>query len=55
MDFNSDPQHPTLPPESESDNPFAAYVGILPFFNSLDEIIAYHRALRDGDPPDDLK
>lgn len=33
-------------------NPFAAFVGILPAFSSLEEINAWIRELRDDDPPE---
>ena len=41
-----------LRPAQTEKNPFAAYVGILPAFSSLEEINAWIRDLRDDDPPD---
>jgi antitoxin PrlF len=38
-----------LRPARTDENPFLAYVGILPVFSSLEEIIAWHRDLRGGD------
>jgi antitoxin PrlF len=40
-----------LRPARVEENPFAAYVGILPAFSSLEEINAWIRDLRDDDPP----
>ncbi len=40
-----------LRPARAGVNPFAAYVGILPAFSSLEEINAWLRDLRDDDPP----
>lgn len=41
-----------LKPARVEKNPFAAFVGILPAFSSLEEINAWIRDLRDDDPPD---
>ena len=41
-----------LRPAPTEKNPFAAYVGILPAFSSLEETNAWIRDLRDDDPPD---
>ena len=38
-----------LRPQAPATNPFTAFVGILPAFSSLDEILAWHRDLRDDD------
>lgn len=38
---------PAIPEE----NPFLEFVGILPAFNSVDEIVRYYRDLRDDDVP----
>jgi len=40
-----------LRPVRVEENPFAAYVGILPAFSSLEEINAWIRDLRDDDLP----
>ena len=39
-----------LRPARQDKNPFAAFVGILPAFSSLEEINAWIRDLRDDDP-----
>lgn len=39
-----------LRPSRPATNPFAAYVGALPAFSSLEEINAWVRDLRDDDP-----
>ena len=38
-------------PLRTQENPFEAFVGILPVFSSRDEINAWIRDLRDDDPP----
>jgi len=39
-----------LRPAETAENPFAAFMGILPAFSSLEEINAWVRDLRDDDP-----
>jgi AbrB family looped-hinge helix DNA binding protein len=39
-----------LRPKRPETNPFAAFVGTYPAFSSLEEILAWHRDLRDDDP-----
>jgi AbrB family looped-hinge helix DNA binding protein len=39
-----------LRPARPAENPFAAYVGVLPAFSSLEELLAWHRELREDDP-----
>lgn len=38
-----------LRPAQASENPFAAFVGVLPAFSSRDEVNAWTRTLRDDD------
>jgi AbrB family looped-hinge helix DNA binding protein len=39
-----------LRPKRTETNPFAAFVGILPVFSSREELLAWHRELREDDP-----
>jgi AbrB family looped-hinge helix DNA binding protein len=39
-----------LRPTRAAVNPFAAFVGILPAFSSREELLAWHRDLREDDP-----
>jgi AbrB family looped-hinge helix DNA binding protein len=39
-----------LRPAQTEDNPFLQFLGALPAFKTREEIIAWHRELRDDDP-----
>jgi antitoxin PrlF len=39
-----------LRPERAEENPFLQFLGALPAFKTREEIIAWHRNLRDDDP-----
>ena len=51
VEFQFEDGRTVLRPARTEKNPFAAYVGILPAFASVDEINAWVRDLRDDDPP----
>jgi antitoxin PrlF len=52
VEFVSEEGRTFLRPARRDANPFAAYVGILPVFSSVDEINEWIHDLRDDDSPE---
>jgi len=51
LEFHFEDGRTVLRPAQTEENPFTAYVGVLPAFSSLEEINAWVRDMRDDDPP----